>query len=479
MVTATSSIQSAVLPQREIPRHKQRCSILKVLSVAAAAIAILASGVFVNPLANTGQAVPRGIPISTSLAAREVLARPENERDYRSLPCHPRMKKVVVFTEVQGGRGDVAAAGKVVDLVRKICPDATIDWVLSDARFDQYNPKSFLENYDSSKIEVRDWRSQPIDRSPADFLIAGPAGGMWGLDYVESRMGRMIEGPVFTFMESGSEKERALQPPRDPSRLVEGKYPKGIAMGLQADSGVFLDRSRIEAPRLREYGCPSYLSQIEDMQLKKDIFKAMKASSRLSSPEYDRYSFNSGYAHWPASWAKYIDAVAIHEKVKDVIIVLNQHGEFKQLSTGDFRDQIFTPERLSFLKSKGYGRVKLKGAERGTIVLQREAGRCLTVIVRPSFSPKDMKRMQLASERLLATGDNSAAEAWASRCKLYLYEDVANLGCKWRFLQQQVDLAQSISPNLAKLVALFCGDERMDPRPSPTGSRNKEKMNQM
>lgn len=42
-----------------------------------------------------------------------------------------------------------------------------------------------------------------------------------------------------------------------------------------------------------------------------------------------------------------------------------------------------------------------------------------------------------------------------------MYEDVANMGFKSRFLQQQVDLAQTLSPNLAKLLALFGGDRRL------------------
>jgi hypothetical protein len=88
-------------------------------------------------------------------------------------------------------------------------------------------------------------------------------------------------------------------------------------------------------------------------------------------------------------------------------------------------------------------------------------GRSLTVIVRAAFAPNDMAPLQLAAERILATGDNSAVEAWCARCQLYLYEDVANAGCKWRFLQQQVDLAQTISPNLSRLLALFGGDRRL------------------
>lgn len=182
-----------------------------------------------------------------------------------------------------------------------------------------------------------------------------------------------------------------------------------------------------------------------------------------STPNFDDYSFNSGYAHKPASWAKFIDCTAIHEKTKAVVIVLNQSGEFDHPSTPEFQEQIFTPQRLTYLKQKGYGTIILKG-DGYNQTLVSEPGRSLTVIVRPKFNPVDMKCMQLASERLLATGDNSAVESWCVRCKLYLYEDVSNMGCKWRFLQQQVDLAKTISPNLSKLLALFGGDKRLPDR---------------
>jgi hypothetical protein len=194
----------------------------------------------------------------------------------------------------------------------------------------------------------------------------------------------------------------------------------------------------------------------------------MNVFDGVSEPDYDQHSFNSGYAHHRASWGKFIDCVAIHEKNKHTVIVLNQRGECAYLTTQEFQGQIFTPERLAFLKQKGYGTVLFKGQGPETTLLQDAENphleRRLTVIVRFSFNPSDMRCMQLASERLLATGDNSAVESWCARCKLYLYEDVSNWGCKWRFLQQQVDLAQTISPNLSKLLALFGGDRRLPDR---------------
>ena len=71
-----------------------------------------------------------------------------------------------------------------------------------------------------------------------------------------------------------------------------------------------------------------------------------------------------------------------------------------------------------------------------------------------------MRKLQLASERLIATGDNTAVEAWGARCKLYIYEDVATGGCKFKFLQQQIALAKMVSSSLARLLELG-GKERL------------------
>jgi hypothetical protein len=193
-----------------------------------------------------------------------------------------------------------------------------------------------------------------------------------------------------------------------------------------------------------------------------------------SKPNYDKYSFNFGYAHTLGSWGKFIKCVAIHEKKRDVVIVLNQKGTFYDLSTKEFKEKIFTKKLLNFLRKKGCGNIVLKGKGQKIVLSKKPLGRTLTVIVRTFFAPNDMKRLQLAAERILSTGDNSAVEAWCSRCILYLYENLANGGCKWRFLQQQVDLAKPISCNLSRLLALFGGDKRL-----PKGRTDKEDMNEM
>jgi len=117
-----------------------------------------------------------------------------------------------------------------------------------------------------------------------------------------------------------------------------------------------------------------------------------------------------------------------------------------------------TKERLALLKKWGFGTIKVKGQEENSFVLKESTAsndREFTVIVRSSFLPFDMKYLQLASERLLATGNSSAAEAWAARCKLYIYEDVGNTdSCVRRFLDQQIKLAKTLSPSLAELLAI-------------------------
>lgn len=397
---------------------------------------------------------------------------------YRHLPWPDRIQKIAIVTQVIGGRGDASAAAKAIDSVRDMCPKCTFDWILIGG-IPGKDPRSYLSGEDHSKVNVRQWRSPSPDESPADLLVTGPVKDDWGINYIESRIGRKVDGhTAFGFHENG-ECWPGWDWTRLPDKAKEGTdleetyrtklhaliFPPGnpgegraglIQMGLHPGSGVFLDRSRIEAPLSRGYCCASYLLQIQDASLRKDVLEAMDVFDNQSQPDYDQHSFNSGYAHHSVSWGKFIDSVAIHERDKHVVIILNQKGQFEKLSTEKFRDQIFTPERLAFLKQKGYGTITLKGDGQETLVLQKseypQEERRLSVIVRPSFIPNDMKQLQLASERLLATGDNSAAEAWASRCKLYLYE---NFGLKGEFLQQQVDLAKSISPNLAKLLALF------------------------
>lgn len=425
------------------------------------------------------------------------------ERIYGSLPWPETIQKITVLTEVKGGRGDIAAAAKGIALMQKLCPTLHFDWVLEgESSNHSYDPMSFLNCNDPSKIHVRYYNSQPLDKTASDLLFVGPVKFQMDKNYAMGLLQREVSGPIFGFIENGG----TLKPIQDEEHgfmkihakkqaydnlhryifpSTSGNNNGLLPMGIQEGTGVFLDKSRIEAHLSRNYCCPTYISQIQDADLRQDILQAMNIFDGVSEPDYDQHSLNSGYAHHASSWEKFIDCVAIHEKNKHVIIVLNQNGEDAKLTTDAFQDQIFTKKRLEFLKEKGYGTVILKGKGKESALLQEaqnpELERRLIVIVRPFFHPNDMRCLQLASERLLSTGDNSAVESLCARCKLYLYEDVANFAsCKWKFLQQQVDLAKVISPNLSKLLALFGGDRRLDPKDRFLNKPlNSEKMQEM
>ena len=301
-------------------------------------------------------------------------------------------------------------------------------------------------------MQHRHLHSLPGDTDPADFCLIGPVTS-WGKGYIEARCGRKIAGPIYGFQEIAKE-----GPDLDPMernielfRLIFNSnlhFPMGITPG----SGVFLDQERIKSPLSRGYCCPSYLHCVQDAELRKDILGAMRIYDDKTTPDFDRYSFNSGYAHYPQSWGRFIDAVAIHECDKHVVIVLNQYGELNRLSAEEFCNEIFTQERLDLLQEKGYGSLSLKAKESVTSLLLTEDAqdkRDLTVIIRPSFTSQDMKQLQLASERLLATGDNTAIESWCARCKVYLYECWPH---KCNFLKQQKNLAKTIAPSMGRLL---------------------------
>ncbi len=409
---------------------------------------------------------------------------------YLSLPWPNQMKNIVVLTVSMEGRGDISAAAKAIDVMQKISHRLNFDWVVLRYSSDRSHPIQFLHCNDPSRVSVRYEDSLPSEKTPADFLLIGPVQIGRANSFVEEKFVlRKIEGPIFGFKENAGALRTFFSIDIDAKNLHSELFPSqsgaGIGylpMGLQIGSGIFIDQSLIKAPLSRGYCCPSYLLKIEEASLRKDILEAMNIFDGRSQPDYEQHSFNFGYAHRATSWGKFIDCVAIHEHHKHVVIVLNQGDNVAYSSIEEFKANIFTSERLAFLKQKGYGTVIFKGKGNTAALLQKHEsstlGRRLIVITRSSFVPSDMKYMQLAAERLLATGDNSAIEAWCARCKLYLYEDVANMGCKWRFLQQQVDLAQIISPSLSKLLALFGGDQRL-PEPFLNQTLDKKKMTEL
>jgi|GEM_PF-967131 len=458
----------------------------------------------IAPLAPPSEVVDIELPIQIRDLDKALFSlHRQIDSQYRALPWPAKMKKIVVMTQVCGGRGDIVAAAKAIALMQKFCSTLTFDWVFLGACTDEYDPRSFLHCNDPSKVHIRHWESEPPEKAAGDLLLTGPVKHPWQINYIEGRIQRKIAGPAFGFLENAedfltfnyqglqnkvknaskqgtaaNEIYQSLHSTIFPS--TSGNSLGFLPMGLATGTGVFFDPDWKEVPLSRGYCSPSHLPKIQEARLRKDILEAMNVYDGISIPDYDQHSFNSGYAHRLASFGKFIDCVAIHEKNKHTVIVLNQRGAFVSLTTQEFKDQIFTSQRLAFLKQKGYGTVLFKGEEPEATLLQEavdpQLERRLTVIVRSSFSPTDMSCMQFASERLLATGDNSAVESWRARCKLYLYEDVANMGCKERFLQQQVDLAKTISPTLSQLLALFGGDKRRLPDPSLNQPFNAEQM---
>ncbi|MBS0627309.1 MAG: hypothetical protein JSS09_03755, partial [Verrucomicrobia bacterium] len=55
------------------------------------------------------------------------------ESQYHSLPWPPQIQNMTIFTRVAGGRGDIAAAAHVIDLLQNIQPTLKFNWLLHGA----------------------------------------------------------------------------------------------------------------------------------------------------------------------------------------------------------------------------------------------------------------------------------------------------------------------------------------------------------
>lgn len=428
-------------------------------SVSSTSIALVSASARINPSPLSSQIISsQSITVSLPenmddlLEKVLILFQREIEKIYLNLPWPKNMKNILIETTVSGGKGDIAAAAKAISLVLRFCPKSvSIDWV--HASISGCDPLSFLTHQEKSRVTHRELRSLPVNKDPADFVIIGPIVGI-GKAKIEEYTGRKIEGPIYGFNE-------IAMGHGDPTWINFKSYfsifPSTLryfSMGITPGSGIFLDQTRIKAPLTRTCCCPSYLLSIQDASLRKDILESMQVYDDRTKPDFDRYSFNSGYAHNPNLRGRFIEAVAIHECSKDAIIVLNDRGAFGALSSEEFFDYIFTSKRLDLLQKKGYGSITLKTKNKEISFLLSEDGqnmRNVTVITRPSFTPHDMKQLQLSSERMIATGDNTAIEAWCAKCKLFLYECLPH---KLGFKEQQIDLAKKMAPAMSRLLEL-------------------------
>ncbi|MBM3207900.1 MAG: DUF562 domain-containing protein [Chlamydiae bacterium] len=410
-------------------------------------------------------------PVSTSGFFDSIqLFHREIEKCYGHLPWPSNLRKICVCTQVQGGRGDISAAAKVIALMQRSHPSLHFDWVIQGSNSEKIMASEFIDIFeDRSKVVISEFKEFP-ENSQIDLLILGPFDGS-SKRILQSKIQRNI--PVFFFMENAAAvngrivgdriayevrhlmNADSLHYPNLHSILFPYSYNNVpiISMGLQKGSGVFLDRFRINAFLSQGYFGPEYLYSIQEEKLKNQILYSFNGNFNN-----DEVSFNFGYAHNCSSWMNFIDCIAMQEKNKNVVVVLNQEGASTRgfVSAKDFAEKIFTELRIDFLRNEGYENIIIKSEDTEDIIVNSgvHLEKKFTVILRQKFAYIDVKYMQLAAERILATGDNSAAEAWSAKCKLYLY-DVYSLGYKDIFLNQQVKVANECSENVGKILELF------------------------
>ena len=308
-----------------------------------------------------------------------VLVQRRLEQIYAELKWPSRVSKVAVFTEVVGGRGDISAAAKVIRLLQRLDPSLQFYWMVSGSA---YLVPGFLTGLDASKVRIQYGPCRTDNPFQADILINGPVKPNLGTKYIENRYNFKLSGPRFNFLENASEpnsrtlvfiahkiaKEstdflKVFEKVQDYLIPAEPDVNDGIIMGVRPGTGIFLDDSRSHAPLSRGDCCPSYLLELEDAQLKKDLTQAV--------PDYDRHSLNMGYAHLNRSRMHFVDFVCIQEREKDVTVVLNQKGYLTEVSTQQFHEEVFDPRRLSRLAHWGYQKVVEKEPRRLSILRQR------------------------------------------------------------------------------------------------------------
>jgi hypothetical protein len=164
-------------------------------------------------------------------------------------------------------------------------------------------------------------------------------------------------------------------------------------------------------------------------------------------------------------WKKFIQCVSLDEKEKNVTVVAIQGKQAQGFftSTKEFTQTVLTDEYLDFLEQEGFGPIVVKGEEEENILrgASGSSKRKFTVVFRPVIKPEDVKQLELASERILATGDNSASQAFTARCKMYMYELVGMH--KTTYSQQQIQLGASVLPELGEFLTLASIEKEWTP----------------
>lgn len=424
------------------------------------------------------------------------------------LPTPKNPRKIVLLNRAHGGVGDYAAGYKVVNLMEQIDPHAIISWVSTPSEvrhFKTPSPKLKFANIDHSESGFE-------HNAEVDLVIQGPLNDSNSSTYLQDKYKIKFEGQHYSFVEicgfldeginlfgslydrfaeivpsheivirSGgtigflengvsnsfnSEHQRQMMD----AILDECLKSHVLGMGIDGSSGLLFEENSTPPQLSQIYAHPEAMLEIENKLLLEQIFQTPPSTTVPIHSFTALQSLNFGYAHYTDVKGRFIDSVAIHENKKNLTFVFYQIQKGNDLSKlAYFQRKVFTPQRVALLQRLGYGKIVVKSDEKlNDLIIKlpsdNKNSRTLTVILHQCFSKNDMRCLQLASERILATGDNSACEAFSSRFKLYMYEDISkqrdpeeyigNSFRKGEFLNQQIRVGTEVYPPLGRFLKL-------------------------
>lgn len=327
--------------------------------------------------------------------------------EYSNLPW-PEIDCLCVITNVCGGMGDIAACAKVIMILLEEIPNIEeVNWVVLSNKVD---PLSFILPYYHNKITL----NKNTEKTKIDFLVDGPAITGWGTGYMQKFFRPQLPKTSWHFKECGHSYPRCnnINDFQTYRRKIKNF---ALPMGLLPGSGVL-----INAPLPEGKNSPEWWSIVPK-----------------------EYSFNFGYAHNPMSKYRFIDVITMHERERNICVVLTSRGEFASTNGNDFISSI------SDLDDIGIMTVMEKSAN-GFDVYNKTINtgkRHLLIILFERFSHDEMIFFLRNADRCLVTGNNSAIECWKlidSDNQLFIYEDVKNCGVTHRFLDQQIQISDNI-----------------------------------
>ncbi|ANH78254.1 hypothetical protein Cs308_0083 [Candidatus Chlamydia sanziniae] len=231
-----------------------------------------------------------------------------------------------------------------------------------------------------------------------------------------------------------------------------GDLTPSISLGFSQGTGILIDAERAEAPLSEGHCCPSYLVDIKHVNLRKLLLAAFIDYEKKDPTVLRSVSINYGDSYGLSLRRLFIDIVMLDETEKDVVVVCNHKVETGIRMT-EHDQTVFNERKCLLMANRGYSHLNvihccdqsIEVKER--VVLNETKGRAYTLILTSTLDGSDVRNLQLASDRMLATGDNSAFESMAAGCKLFVYETLEHKHC-WQ--EEQAIFASRISSDLER-----------------------------